>query len=179
MFISHCAQEYNRERADQPDDDSESETENDESLSFSSLLCDLKESKKGCETIGDLPLITIYRRIVCGVLHCLPSARKHLEADSGILQFEKLLKGLVLEDLFPDGLHRYVFNLPQSMMADIKMYKNHCVIGKRDSGKSSWVATFRANSVAYNPQLLQQGGVKNGNDLNDMFEQFKNMQQSR
>lgn len=108
---------------------------------FDSLLDDLKSEE--IYNVQDLSLITVYERIVSGLLHCLPSAGTHLDADSGVMYYENLLRELKLGDLFSGCLRNYIFNLPQFMMTEIKMYRNHSIIEKRPDENYSWIAGFR------------------------------------
>jgi len=136
LYISQCVQEKVGEK--------------DESLSFWSLLEDLREEQKR-DSIEELNLATVYTRIVCSILHCLPSSEKYLTADSGLKHYAELLTNLTLRDLY--SLNSYAFNLPESMMNEIKVYRDYCVISKRiverivgageeKQDNSYWVASY-------------------------------------
>jgi len=110
---------------------------------LNSLLQDIATEEDVDATEG-LRLITVYERIISHLLRCLPTARLHLGADSGVTYYKHFLQNLRLKDF--DELSKYAFNLPQFMMADIKMYRNHCRVikdGKVKDGKANWVAGFR------------------------------------
>ena len=108
----------------------------------------------------------VHKRIVCGILHCLPSAEKHLRADSGFMHYDELLSKLTLRDLYSGRLQTYVFNLPRSIMSDVKVYRNDCVIGMRamivDQGQSRWVAGFRKMPTLSTPQAEKEEGLNVG-----------------
>lgn len=82
------------------------------------------------------------------------------------MSYERLLKSLVLEDLFPNRLKKYAFNLPRSMMNEIKMYKNHSVIGKRmgpeEGDKSFWLASFQRKSTLETATIFETKGTFDG-----------------
>jgi len=103
--------------------------------SFHSLLeklfDELKEGNEKMNIIGDLSLNVVYECIVFGMLHCIPNSEKLLRADTHLRNFEPLLRGLKLSDLYYDtskgGLQRFLFNLPQGMLNDVMSYRSHCV----------------------------------------------------
>ena len=92
------------------------------------MLKDLSDIKD--ERIESLDLGTVYTRTVSGVLHCLPTAKRHVEGDSGLKYYDKMLEGLLVGNLFPNSLKKYIFNLPHHMINEIKMYSNHVTIEK-------------------------------------------------
>mmetsp|Transcript_9160 Transcript_9160/g.19794 ORF Transcript_9160/g.19794 Transcript_9160/m.19794 type:complete len:246 (-) Transcript_9160:216-953(-) len=103
--------------------------------SFHSLLeklfDELNEGNEKMNIIGDLSLNVVYECIVFGMLHCIPNSEKLLRADTHLRNFEPLLRGLKLSDLYYDtskgGLQRFLFNLPQGMLNDVMSYRSHCV----------------------------------------------------
>jgi len=99
----------------------------------------------------DILLSKVYSKIIYGVMHSLPNSRKRMDTDANANHFWTMLGGLVLGDLYSDGLRLFAFNLPRSVMDEVSKYENDGIISCRPAVNEhdSWHAVYEKASSYY------------------------------
>jgi len=121
-------------------------------LMLNKMLKDIKlQNEDPNMKLKDILLSEVFKRIIYGVMHSLPNSRKRMDTDANANDFWTMLRGLVLGDFYSDGLRRFSFNLPRSVIDEVSKYENDGIISRRPAANEhdSWHAVYEKASNYY------------------------------
>ena len=111
------------------------------------------QNKDATMKFKHIPLSSVYIKIICGVMHSLSNSRERMDTDANANDFWTMLEGLVLGDLYSDGLRLFACNLPRSVMDGVSKYENDGIISCRSQKDAvrcdSWHAEYAKTATFY------------------------------